>query len=976
MAESEFKRDVFISYSHKDEEWADKVLRQHLDNAGLKVCIDYRDFEAGKMALLNMQDAAKQSKHVVLVLTRNWLSSEWSLFEALVGGTKDPAGLQTKLVPLLCEAGIEKAINDFIAMRTWVDFTRKDREQIAWKQLFTALGNPNALIPSVPISTTNLPTSHDTSSWYLAYPYPMLPNFTGRVAEQAFLTEWLESDKIHSLYIIHALGGFGKSALVWHWLSHNIDPIRWPKVVWWSFYEGDASFENFLKETLKYLKVDPQQISPRQQAESLSNLLHRPGILLILDGFERVLRAYGNMGAAYQGDDIEKIETARDCISPYAEIFLKAVCAFSEFLPSKVLMTTRLIPRAVERHGQFLQGCLEKELLAIEKDDAVDLFRASGIRGIQTDIEAACVHYGFHPLSLRLLAGLISNDRQNPGDITVTKKLDITEDIKQNKHHVLEQAYNTLTLSQQKLLGNIACFRTAIDYESLHQITAVETSYSNRSSVNMPEAVSTIGETLRSMIHFLRGRWPGTRNRVEQTKTSLFNVTIDNDLKSLESRGLLHWDRQSNKYDLHPIVRRYAYERMTQNDRTTIHTKLRNYFAAVDLPTRVKTLDDLYDVIELYHHTVRAGEFDKALMLYRDRLADQIYYQFGAYETEIELLRSLFPNNEDKPLRIHDQKAQIWILNALGTSYSLNGQPHRAIQVMSLANNMDQETDHKSGVVIGLANLAQDQLSIGAFRQAYTNLKQEIKLSDEIKDYYQGAIGHQQLGRLLAFLGMWVESEKELGIAENIFSDTIEGQIDLASGISAHRTLRLLLMCRDPNILEAKERGLAIAHAQRTLENTKKTSYTWRHFERDFIRAHWLSGAAYRLDGQLDEAERHLSEALRRCRSINVVADEADILLDLARLLYDQKTYEQAKSLAEEALTITERCGYVLQGADVNLFLAELALTLDPSPEGRGKAKDYAETALKLATCDGPPYYYKVAYHEAERMLERMKGEG
>jgi hypothetical protein len=26
-----------------------------------------------------------------------------------------------------------------------------------------------------------------------------------------------------------------------------------------------------------------------------------------------------------------------------------------------------------------------------------------------------------------------------------------------------------------------------------------------------------------------------------------------------------------------------------------------------------------------------------------------------------------------------------------------------------------------------------------------------------------------------------------------------------------------------------------------------------------------------------------------------------------------------------------------------------------------------------VATCDGPPYYYKVAYEEAERMLERLK---
>ena len=38
----------------------------------------------------------------------------------------------------------------------------------------------------------------------------------------------------------------------------------------------------------------------------------------------------------------------------------------------------------------------------------------------------------------------------------------------------------------------------------------------------------------------------------------------------------------------------------------------------------------------------------------------------------------------------------------------------------------------------------------------------------------------------------------------------------------------------------------------------------------------------------------------------------------------------------------------------------------------KAKAKQYAEEAKKLATCDGPPYYYKVAYEEAERMLEKL----
>jgi hypothetical protein len=54
----------------------------------------------------------------------------------------------------------------------------------------------------------------------------------------------------------------------------------------------------------------------------------------------------------------------------------------------------------------------------------------------------------------------------------------------------------------------------------------------------------------------------------------------------------------------------------------------------------------------------------------------------------------------------------------------------------------------------------------------------------------------------------------------------------------------------------------------------------------------------------------------------------------------------------------------------VNLFLALYALEQE---NDKAIAKEYAETALKLATCNDPPYYYKVAYDEAVAMLERLK---
>jgi hypothetical protein len=287
----QFEYDVFISYSHQNETWVTETLLPTLEKAGLRVCIDFRDFAAGKPALLNMQDAAKNSRHTLLILTPEWVKSEWTLYEVLLTRTSDPAGVQRRTIPLRLQPC---DLPEFISMLTWVDFTRSDRHVIAWKQLFTALG-------AQPIQDT--PATEAPRTWNLVHPYGMPPNFTGRIKERAELTQWLANDAHHSLLVIRALGGFGKSALAWHWLLNDVQAAQWPRVVWWSFYEGDASFEHFLVETLSYLGIEPRNFAPYQQASILLQILQRPGTLLILDGFERQLRAFSSMNAAYQGDE-------------------------------------------------------------------------------------------------------------------------------------------------------------------------------------------------------------------------------------------------------------------------------------------------------------------------------------------------------------------------------------------------------------------------------------------------------------------------------------------------------------------------------------------------------------------------------------------------------------------------------------------------------------------------------------------------
>jgi hypothetical protein len=337
--------DVFVSYSRADQDWGVNTLVPRLEAAGLKVCIDYRDFRPGGASDAEMERAVLISRKTLMVLTPAYVASEWTEFEASMGIVLDPAARERRLIPLRKE---RCDIPMRLRRLTYVDFADPVDLDISWRHLLTALGAPPESKPA---------PEQTRSEWFLAHPYPMPPNFTGRVAEREMLSEWLEGDAAHLLLVLRALGGFGKSSLVWHWLMHDVAPKRWPRVVWWSFYD-EREFDAFLRRTLEYLDLDPRELGPRQQADALRRVMRRPGTLLILDGYERTLRAYGTLDAAYQGDDVarEKDASQRDCISPIAEHYLHSLCALQD-VQGKVLMTTRLCPRVLEAHGDLLQGC-------------------------------------------------------------------------------------------------------------------------------------------------------------------------------------------------------------------------------------------------------------------------------------------------------------------------------------------------------------------------------------------------------------------------------------------------------------------------------------------------------------------------------------------------------------------------------------------------------------------------------------------
>jgi hypothetical protein len=109
---------------------------------------------------------------------------------------------------------------------------------------------------------------------------------------------------LRRVFCFVAIGGMGKSALTWKWFNQIAPNEMKPLAgrLWWSFYESDAYFENFLNRALCYVSGDNEDAVralpwPEREAQLLQRLGEMP-YLFVLDGLERILIAYQRMDAS------------------------------------------------------------------------------------------------------------------------------------------------------------------------------------------------------------------------------------------------------------------------------------------------------------------------------------------------------------------------------------------------------------------------------------------------------------------------------------------------------------------------------------------------------------------------------------------------------------------------------------------------------------------------------------------------------
>ncbi|HEV7504512.1 MAG TPA: DUF4062 domain-containing protein [Thermoanaerobaculia bacterium] len=739
-------------------------------------------------------------------------------------------------------------------------------------------------------------------------PYILTTGFIGRRSELDALDAWARSAE--PMLVVEAIGGMGKSALTWEWARE-----RAPRAVpghagtlWWSFYEGGASTVSFVREALAYVTVvDPESLRslpPEEQTQRLLAELWRRPFLLVLDGFERLLTAYHRLDPSKLRDE-EVPPDHRACTSPRTEDLLRQLTACS---PAKILVTTRLMPAVVENKGhQTVPGVQRLDLYGLAPADGENLLRSLGVHGDSAAIRRFLQQFDNHSLLIGVLAGRILDYRLAPGDFDRWREdpkagggLHLKDlDLKQRRTHILAYAFDGLAPKEKQLLSRISALSDAANYATLS---------------------------------ILNPRLPAPSESPEYREAI---KAFDADLTDLENRGLLQWDRHNDTYDLHPVVRGYAFDQLEQADRVQTFERIRNHFESLspEDEDEATELSDLKNTIQIYRAFLGAGQWDLAAGLYRSRLSRPLLFTITSYPTVVELLRPLFGEGLDHlPNSLTDTGDQVFIATDLGLALAGLGETQEALDLLGLTISLNLKERNWRSLCIGLLNYSarlMDQNRLGA---SLAGLELAKGVSQEAEEEAVIASSLLKISDSLAQKGLWSEAQAAY---EEFRTLPTPPRNPYRPG-EAELVLCTTKFYQGHLRAEELKEALAVAVQGNNLGSQQ------------FI--HQLAAEAALQKGKLQEAFAAAGRALEIARKIGASGSGAHGCL--ARALVLQGQHAEARRLVEEAGVRD------WQAAEVYLELGDLE-----------KAKGFALKAYEHAWADGPPH---ISWWELERSRQLL----
>jgi tetratricopeptide (TPR) repeat protein len=684
---------------------------------------------------------------------------------------------------------------------------------------------------------------------WLAHPYPLLGDspLIGRQRELDRLDAWVADPNAPRVRCVRGVGGMGKSALTWTWF-HGQDAAPWQGRLWWSFYESDATFDNFVLRALAYVVgTSIAEAAAVRASERLPRLLQalaeRP-FLVVFDGFERQLNGYAR--GEDVSPDMDEPRWQRVALDPQCDAFLRRLCAPGA---SRVLLTSRLVPAALqEADGSPRPGSEVVELAGLDEVDTVAFWRSLGVTGTRFDLGALSAALEHHPLLLRVVAGEIRHHPTARGDLSAWQRAGRGFNPDARGADLLEQALSAVPVGHRHVLALLAAFHVPVPWARL--------------------------------VTLLVGRGHTCRRP----------SALDEVLSALEERGVLGWDRAGNRYDLHPVVRGATWHALGPVGRRLVTRVAKKHLEtkAPEVDEQVRSLDDLTGAIELVRLSLGLGQYDEAFRVYREHLHDRMTRRLHLCREASGLLEQLFVDGLDQPPKLAGFSEQQAAMHHLSYASHFGGRPGLAWRIeRALLEQFPASSTHWHNLATAALACRDDlreveaafrsALRAGRGRQDHDTLASAVGLAS-----LRSMMGQVELAECLAERCAMAYAALEPD--EHAFSAwAVVGEIAIERGDR-----------------RGAELAMGLARMLVDTARVQRCKVTLKELEAAF---------ALRFSRR-EDARRLYASALAEARRLRLPSVELTCSLALAREAMDQGEFDAAGDLLDDAEAIAERGPY------------------------------------------------------------------
>lgn len=416
-------------------------------------------------------------------------------------------------------------------------------------------------------------------------------------------------------------------------------------------------------------------------------------------------------------------------------------------------------------------------------------------------------------------------------------------------------------------------------------------------------------------------------------------------VRDLEQRGLLQYDAQSKRYDLHPVVRGIAAGGLQQQEKEQFGQRVIDHFSrqAHRPYEEAETLEDLRHGLQIVRTLIQMSHYQQACNTYRSGLARALHINLEAYSEILSLVRSFFLQGwATLPVSIKEIDAS-YLVNEAAVALAARGELEQAQAAFSTALLSIIRQANWRALLTCLTNISatlylQNRLRSWEYLNSLAlNLANQLDNEEIHFDTFLFRF------RQLAEQGRWYEAEKIWQVLDSMKDNRSHVKHNIGYAKSVYARFRLYRGDLKEEYLTQAEQLVAVGKNRSRIRNLHHLRGTWQ------LEQHQWALAA-----------ESLHEAVRMAREVGKTDTQVETQLTLVKFHLNQLADPRHEA---------ERLTQAKQPA--HRPLAELWLAIGDYEQ----ATKHALAAYKWAWADGEPYIHRYELDKTTELLQRLGAE-